>query len=106
MKQRGCSRLQDSGNAQQDQASVKSYNNSIVIVDTLHQRITDMLQNYDTFQIIRTNSDVCDLSCNLGAFAYCNTCVSCRKGRGIVKMCIRDSDNPLPSGTKYCSTVP
>ena len=51
-----------------------------------------MLQNYDTFQIIRTDSDVCNLSCNLSAFAYCNTCVSCRKCRGIVNS-ITQHDN-------------
>ena len=63
-------RLYDTAHSQQDQPAVDADDPSVVPVYPFHQLDTDLLEHYYLTKIIRSDRDICDLSCDLGAVAY------------------------------------
>ena len=54
-------RWQYTRHAQRDQRQVEAHDEAVAAVDTLHQCLTEPAQRYQREEILRGNSDVCDL---------------------------------------------
>jgi len=77
MKQCRHCRLDHSGHTKRDQTSVDANDTPVILVDLVHQTITDFFECYHNTQIIRTNRDICNFSCKFCPVTDCNTDIGC-----------------------------